>query len=76
MSPHTISPTRFHNSVHNAAAGYWTIGAGCMQATTALSAYDATFAEGLLEALAQLADGRRRYCWSVTTTPRSARCVR
>ena len=55
-APHAISPTRFHNSVHNAAAGYWTIGAGCMQATTALSAFDATFAEGLLEALAQLAD--------------------
>ena len=55
-APHTISPTRFHNSVHNAAAGYWTIGTGCTQATTALSAFDATFAEGLLEALAQLAD--------------------
>ncbi len=55
-SPQTISPTRFHNSVHNAAAGYWTIGAGCTQATTALSAFDATFAEGLLEALVQLAD--------------------
>ena len=53
----TVSPTRFHNSVHNAAAGYWSIGAGCMQATTALSAGDATFAEGLLDALAQLADG-------------------
>ena len=26
--PRTISPTRFHNSVHNAAAGYWTIGDG------------------------------------------------
>ena len=56
-SAQTISPTRFHNSVHNAAAGYWTIGAGCMEATTALSAGDATFAEGLLDALAQLADG-------------------
>lgn len=56
-APRTISPTRFHNSVHNAAAGYWTIGAGCMQAATAISAYDATFAEGLVEALAQLAAG-------------------
>jgi hypothetical protein len=56
-APSTISPTRFHNSVHNAAAGYWTIGAGCMQASTAISAYDATFAEGLIEALAQLATG-------------------
>ncbi|MEO6364695.1 MAG: beta-ketoacyl synthase chain length factor [Luteimonas sp.] len=55
--PRTISPTRFHNSVHNAAAGYWTIGNGCMSPTTALSAYDASFAEGLLEALVQLATG-------------------
>jgi len=55
--PTAISPTKFHNSVHNAAAGYWTIGAGCTEATTALSAYDATFAQGLLEALMQLATG-------------------
>jgi hypothetical protein len=56
-APHTLSPTRFHNSVHNAAAGYWTIGTGCTRATTALSAYDASFAQGLLEALVQLVDG-------------------
>ena len=55
--PRSISPTRFHNSVHNAAAGYWTIGAGCTQATTAISAYAASFAEGLVEALVQLAAG-------------------
>ena len=53
----TVSPTRFHNSVHNAAAGYWTIGTGCLQPATALSAYDASFAQGLLEALAHLAAG-------------------
>lgn len=53
--PRAISPTRFHNSVHNAAAGYWTIGTGCLQPATAVSAYDATFAQGLLEALVQLA---------------------
>ena len=56
-APADISPTRFHNSVHNAAAGYWTIGTGCQQPATALSAYRATFAQGLLEALAQLATG-------------------
>jgi hypothetical protein len=56
-APATISPTKFHNSVHNAAAGYWTIGAGCMQPATALSAYRASFAQGLLEALVQLAAG-------------------
>ncbi|WP_408951946.1 beta-ketoacyl synthase chain length factor [Lysobacter sp. Hz 25] len=55
--PRTISPTRFHNSVHNAAAGYWTIGAGAMQPATALSALDASFAQGLIEALAQIAAG-------------------
>lgn len=55
--PTAISPTKFHNSVHNAAAGYWTIGTGCTEATTALSAFDATFAQGLLEALMQLATG-------------------
>lgn len=52
-----ISPIRFHNSVHNAAAGYWTIGAGAMAPATAISAFDATFAQGLLEACAQLAAG-------------------
>ena len=56
-APATISPTRFHNSVHNAAAGYWTIGTGAMHPATALSAGDASFAQGLLEALAQLASG-------------------
>ena len=55
--PQAVSPTRFHNSVHNAAAGYWTIGTGAMQPATAISAFDASFAQGLLEALVQLATG-------------------
>ena len=52
-TPMLISPTRFHNSVHNAAAGYWCIGTGCMQPYTALSAHRDTFGEGMLEALVQ-----------------------
>jgi hypothetical protein len=48
-----LSPTKFHNSVHNAAVGYWTIGTGSMQPSTALSAFDHTFGAGLLEALSQ-----------------------
>jgi Beta-ketoacyl synthase, N-terminal domain len=52
-----ISPTRFHNSVHNAAAGYWSIAYGCTQASTSLCAGDASFGAGLLEALSQLACG-------------------
>ena len=55
--PRSISPTRFHNSVHNAAAGYWSIGAGAMTPATAISAGRHSFAQGLLEALAQLASG-------------------
>ncbi|MDR6675460.1 beta-ketoacyl synthase chain length factor [Xanthomonas sp. 1678] len=55
--PLAISPTKFHNSVHNAAAGYWTIGAGATAAATAISAHQASFAQGLLEALSQLAAG-------------------
>jgi hypothetical protein len=51
--PMAISPTKFHNSVHNAAAGYWTIGTGCMQASTALTAFEHSFAHGLLEAISQ-----------------------
>ncbi|MEO7056752.1 MAG: beta-ketoacyl synthase chain length factor [Caldimonas sp.] len=51
--PTQISPTRFHNSVHNAAAGYWTIGIGCREASSALTAFDASFAAGLLEAATQ-----------------------
>lgn len=50
-----VSPTRFHNSVHNAAAGYWGIATGAMTPSQVLCAYDASFAAGLLEALVQVA---------------------
>jgi len=56
-TPALCSPTKFHNSVHNAAAGYWTMGTGCMQPSTALSAWHDTFANGLLEALVQAVAG-------------------
>jgi hypothetical protein len=49
-APEQLSPTKFHNSVHNAAAGYWAIATGSMASTTALSAGDYTFAAGLFEA--------------------------
>ena len=49
-SPELVSPIKFHNSVHNAAVGYWTIATGAIEASTALSAGNETFAEGLLEA--------------------------
>lgn len=52
-SPEHLSPTKFHHSVHNAASGYWTIGVGNMQASTAISAGQHSFAQGLLEAATQ-----------------------
>ena len=58
-TPTLISPTRFHNSVHNAAAGYWSIGTGCMQPYTSISAHRDTFGEGLIEALLQAEAGAR-----------------
>jgi hypothetical protein len=48
--PLEVSPTRFHNSVHNAPAGYWTIAAHCHAASCAMSAQVGSFAAGLLEA--------------------------
>jgi Beta-ketoacyl synthase, N-terminal domain len=50
-APLEVSPTKFHNSVHNAPAGYWTIATGCMASSTAISAGAATFGAGLLEAV-------------------------
>jgi hypothetical protein len=51
-----ISPTDFHNSVHNAASGYWSIGVGSTALTTTVSAYDASFTAGLIEAVALARD--------------------
>lgn len=48
-----LSPTRFHNSVHNVAAGYWHIATGAMSASTLVCAYDGSFSAGLIEALTQ-----------------------
>ena len=53
-----VSPTRFTNSVHNVAAGYWHIATQSMQASTSLGAFDASFAAGLLEAAAQCAQNQ------------------
>ena len=45
--------------MHNAAAGYWSIATGAMAPCQVLCAYDASFAAGLLEALAQVALARQ-----------------
>jgi hypothetical protein len=52
-----LSPTRFHNSVHNVAAGYWSIATGARTPATSLCAHDGSFAAGLIEAAAQVMAG-------------------
>lgn len=48
-----LSPTQFHNSVHNAPAGYWSIAQHAEGPSASISADDASFAAGLLEAALQ-----------------------
>ncbi len=54
-----LSPTRFHNSVHNAPAGYWSIATGCREPSTSLCRDDESFQAGLLEAVTQAVVDRR-----------------
>ena len=54
MEGRPVSPTRFHNSVHNAPAGYWSIATGSQTASTSLTAFSDSFSAGLLEAAVQL----------------------
>ena len=53
-SDRQVSPTRFHNSVHNAPAGYWGIATHSHHPSTSLCGFDWSFAIGLIEAAAQL----------------------
>jgi hypothetical protein len=54
-----VSPTRFHNSVHNAPAGYWSIATRSQAPSTSLAGYEGSFAIGLVEAAVQAAVERR-----------------
>lgn len=45
-----VSPTRFHNSVHNAAAGYWSIATSACGPSTCISAYNESVGAALMEA--------------------------
>ena len=48
-----VSPTQFHNSVHNVAAGYWSIGTKSRMPASCLGCHDATFGAALLAAAAE-----------------------
>jgi len=49
-----VSPTRFHNSVTNAPAGYWCMAVRSQAPSTSLSGFDASFGAGLIEAGVQV----------------------
>lgn len=57
--PLLLSPLRFHHSVHNAASGYFAIGARNREASTAVAAGPGSFGAGWLEAACQCAADRR-----------------
>ena len=65
----SVSPTRFTNSVHNAAAGYWHIAVASRAASTSLCGFDASFGAGLLEAVTQVATSHEAVLLVATDTP-------
>ena len=64
-----LSPTQFHNSVHNAASGYWSIATGSTQPITCLAAHDHSFAVGLAQAVASCVAGDRPVLFCVYDAP-------
>ena len=67
-----VSPTQFHNSVHNAAAGYWSIGTGSGRPATCLGCHDWTFAASLMKAVAECAAEREPVLLCVYDVPMPA----
>ncbi len=55
-----LSPTLFHNSVHNTAAGYWSIASGSKAPMQAMAGLNDCFRLGLLEAWLQIETGADR----------------
>lgn len=51
--PRTLSPTKFHNSVHNAATGYWSIATGSNAPANAVSGHEFSGGIALLEGAIQ-----------------------
>jgi len=52
--PRLVSPTRFHNSVHNAPTGYWSIATQSHAPASAVSAFSNTAPMAFLEAAIQV----------------------
>jgi len=50
LEDHPVSPIQFHNSVHNAPAGYWSIGTGSRHPSNSIAAGLGCAVVGLIEA--------------------------
>lgn len=61
--PSSLSPTRFMQSVHNTASGYWSIAHGCTQPSLAVAAGHQTMTVSLLEAASQVMCGASAVLW-------------
>ena len=66
---HPVSPTRFTNSVHNAPAGYWSIGMRATVPSTSVCAWEGSGAAGLLEAATQVAVEERSVLFVCSDCP-------
>lgn len=67
-----LSPTKFHNSVHNAAAGYWTIATGCRQPANSVAGLHQSVAVTLLEAMSQCVCEQQPVLLAFYDTPTAA----
>jgi hypothetical protein len=67
-----LSPTKFHNSVHNAAAGYWTISTGCQQAANSIAGFKHSVALTLMEGMLQCVEENKPILLAFFDAPVSA----
>ncbi len=66
--PFALSPTRFHNSVHNAPAGYWSIAVGATGSSSSLSSEAQWTGLGLLDAMVLAVSETRPVLWVCSET--------
>jgi hypothetical protein len=71
-----VSPTLFHNSVHNAPSGYWSIASGSHAPSLSIGAFDATVAATLLTAAVQARRQAVLVCLYDAVLPEPLRTVR
>lgn len=71
-----VSPTLFHNSVHNAAAGYASIATGSHAASISIGAFDGTAAATLLAAALEARHAPVLMCVYDAALPTTLRSVR